>query len=483
MKHLIKYISILLLSFVLGACGNKFLDESPKTAIGDNELIATIADLENAANGCYHYFLCTSGAYGYYYNAWHMFSGDLMGDDFRSERTWGSLYYNYSATAYDVSTVLFRNVYMLANHVAMTLKGAEVLGESQEKEELIAEMNVLRALAHFDVARIWSPLPSNLGEGTISADALGVRIADEVSNDIRESAYRDKAKDVYAFINKELNDWVPKLSKKKKNGRLDYYGGLAFRARFNVYMENWDPALSDALEVMNSGKYTLYTMDEYISVWEKEFTSESIFEIRVTETEPSEWVSIGTIAGELYHQIGTTKDFEALMAADLNDVRFNLYKYSKTEQYYTPKLKYVGRGGNEKVCSPKLFRLSEMYLIAAEAAMRSGKPDAGKYLSDLREKRTTTEPRKYDAGITLDDVLYERRIELACEGHRAWDLWRNLKSVVRWTTADEKLEKRHMDMLGVIPFDHYHRIAPYPDGELQLLPVADRAGQQNPGYN
>lgn len=472
----------MLLSLCLAACGNKFLDESPTTGVGGDGAISTITDLNNAANGCYHYFLCTSGAYGYYYNSWHMFSGDLMGDDFRSERDWGKLYYNYNSTAYDVSTVLYRNVYSLSNHVAMTIKAAAALADSQEKAELIAEMRVLRALAHFDVARIWGPLPTNLGKGAISADALGVVIYDEIPKDIREPAYRAKAKDVYAFINKELNEWVPQLSKKKKNGRLDYYGGLALRARFNVYTENWNTALTDALEIMNSGKYTLYKKDEYVSIWEKEFTSESIFEIRVTDTEPNEWVSIGTIAGKQYHQIGTTKDFEALMVADTNDVRFKIYEFSATEQYYIPRLKYIGRNKNEKVCSPKLFRLSEMYLIAAEAAMRLGKAEAGKYLSDLREKRTTTEPRKYDAGITLDDVLYERRVELACEGHRAWDLWRNLKTVVRWTTSEEKLEKRHMDMLGVIPFDHDKRLAPYPDRELQILPQADRAGQQNPGY-
>ncbi|MEG0519161.1 MAG: RagB/SusD family nutrient uptake outer membrane protein [Bacteroidales bacterium] len=482
MKQLTNYIFILLLSFILGACGNKFLDESPKTAIGDNELISTITDLDNAANGCYHYLLATSGAYGYYYDSWYTFSGDLLGDDFRSEKSWSKDYYQYNATAYDITTVIYIHAYKLCNHVAMTIKGAEILAESQEKETLIAEMRVLRALAHFDLAKLWSPLPSNLGKGTISADALGVKIYDEIPKDIRESAYRDKAKDVYAFINKELNDWVPKLSKKKRNGRLDYYGGLALRARFNLYMENWDGALNDALEIMKSGKYSLYNMDEYVSVWEKEFTSESIFELRVTETEPNQWVSIGTIAGNLYHIIGTTKDFEKLMKTDPNDVRFDVYVYSKTEQYYTPKLKYVGRDGNEKVCSPKLFRLSEMYLIAAEAAMRLGKTDAGKYLSDLREKRTTTTPRKYDAGITLDDVLYERRIELACEGHRAWDLWRNLKPVVRWTTSEEKLEKRHMDIYGVIPFDHFHRVWPIPDRELQLLPESERAGQQNPGY-
>ena len=55
-----------------------------------------------------------------------------------------------------------------------------------------------------------------------------------------------------------------------------------------------------------------------------------------------------------------------------------------------------------------------MYLIAAEAALKSNDSNAGKYLSDLREKRTTVDPRKYDNGLTLDDILYERRLELAC---------------------------------------------------------------------
>lgn len=479
-----KYICILLLAFLAGSCGDKFLDEAPTTAVGDNDLIKTEADLDNIANGCYHYFLCTSGAYGYYYNSYYMFSGDLMGDDFRTERTdWMGDYYAYNSTAYNIGSVLYRNVYALANHVTVALKSAETLPDTQTKAELLAELHVLRALGHFDVARLWGPLPSNIGEGKIKEDALGVRIYDVVPEDIRENSYRDKASEVYAFINKELNEWVPKLSKTKKEGRLDYYGGLAFRARFNLFTENWDVAMADALEIMNSGKYSLYKMEDYVGVWQKEFTSESIFEIRVTDTEPNEWVSLGTlIGGTRYKMVGTTKDFEALMAADPNDVRFKLYVWESSKEYYVARWKYEGRGNNEKVVSPKLFRLSEMYLIASEAAMRLGKADAGKYLSDLREKRTTTNPRKYDAGVTLDDILYERRVELACEGHRAWDLWRNKRDVVRWRTPEEKLEKKHLDQLGVIPFDHDRRIWPMSERELLLLPESERAGQQNPGY-
>ena len=485
MKSIINIFLSALFLTGLFSCGNDFLDNSPSTSLGDNEVVESLTDLDNAANGCYNYLKATSGAYDYYYTSYYMFSGDVMGDDFRTERDWMRDYYEYNSTPADVTTVIYRNVYSMCNHICVVLKAAQDLEESAPKDELLAELHVLRALGHWDIARLYSPLPSNLGKGTISADALGIRILDQVEDDIRRPSYRDKAKDVYSFIRTELETWVPKLTRTKQKGRLDYWAGKAFLARFYLFNEDWKGALDAAEEIINSGKFQLYEKDEYVSSWLQEFTKESIFELKTSDTEPNQWVSLGTlVGGTRYHQVGTTKDFEALMAADPEDVRFDLYVYSSPEQYYVARWKYEGRNGNEKVCNPKIFRLSEMYLIAAEAALKfnGDTKKAGKYLSDLREKRTATLPRKYDHSVSMDDILYERRVELACEGHRAWDLWRLGKTVVRWTTPEEKLEKRHLDNLGVIPFDHFRRIWPIPEREIQLLPAGDRAAQQTPGY-
>ena len=100
------------------------------------------------------------------------------------------------------------------------------------------------------------------------------------------------------------------------------------------------------------------------------------------------------------------------------------------------------------------------------------------YLTELRKNRTTTDPERYNAGYDLDDVLYERRLELIGEGHRCFDLWRNQRSVVKydgtpnfqWTEFDE------------MPFDDYHVILPLPVRELDLMSVEDKNSQQNPGY-
>jgi len=69
------------------------------------------------------------------------------------------------------------------------------------------------------------------------------------------------------------------------------------------------------------------------------------------------------------------------------------------------------------------FRLAEIYLNYAEAAIESGKGDAAKaalYLNALRKRAGHTD----NIPATIENILKERRIELAFEGHRYWDLVR-----------------------------------------------------------
>ncbi len=69
------------------------------------------------------------------------------------------------------------------------------------------------------------------------------------------------------------------------------------------------------------------------------------------------------------------------------------------------------------------FRLAEIYLNYAEAAIESGKGDANlakDYLNQLRRRAAHTDI----IPATIENILKERRIELAFEGHRYWDLIR-----------------------------------------------------------
>jgi hypothetical protein len=105
--------------------------------------------------------------------------------------------------------------------------------------------------------------------------------------------------------------------------------------------------------------------------------------------------------------------------------------------------KFSGQDGSPTLSSPVMFRLAEIYLNRAEAfAKKANVSDAVSDLNTLLENRLilpegeVIDDYLYDEGsITtgqiVDIVLKERRIELAFEGHRIFDLLRNGKDIVR----------------------------------------------------
>lgn len=85
------------------------------------------------------------------------------------------------------------------------------------------------------------------------------------------------------------------------------------------------------------------------------------------------------------------------------------------------------------------FRYAEILLIAAEAAYELGEPDAVDYLNQVRARAGIDELDD----MTLDDVIQERRVELAFENHRYWDLkrWRIAHTV--WDGSEDNDKAVH----------------------------------------
>ena len=118
----------------------------------------------------------------------------------------------------------------------------------------------------------------------------------------------------------------------------------------------------------------------------------------------------------------------------LKDNNGVVQKKNGIEIYYITKFSF--QGGSPTLSSPIMFRLAEMYLNRAEAEAKAGQTGAA--LDDLDAIRTNrglssslyngTVPGGYTA---LDLVLNERRIELAFEGQRVFDVYRNHRSLNR----------------------------------------------------
>ena len=210
-------------------------------------------------------------------------------------------------------------------------------------------------------------------------------------------------------------------------------------------MEKNTETIAYADSVINSGDYSLETSDGFKTYFPNAAnSSESIFLIAFTPADNKG--KFGSIASMLYSDGNSgwgeefaSKSIRDLMAPHPEDVRWsyidtlfdeegNVATKNGIEIYYITKFSF--QDGDPNLSSPVMFRLAEMYLNRAEANAKSGK--AGDALNDVDEirKNRGLENSLYDGSVppgltALDVVLNERRIELAFEGQRIFDVYRN----------------------------------------------------------
>jgi len=136
--------------------------------------------------------------------------------------------------------------------------------------------------------------------------------------------------------------------------------------------------------------------------------------------------------------------------------------------------KFSYQDGNPMLSSPVLCRWGEVILNRAEAYARSGQ-DA-KALDDVNAIRTRAGIPTYSVGDlqgydnVTDIVMDERRMELAWEGHRHFDMCRNKLSMDRRYAGAQPYKI-------VDPTKELHIIYPIPNNEWTVSGI-----QQNPGY-
>ena len=125
----------------------------------------------------------------------------------------------------------------------------------------------------------------------------------------------------------------------------------------------------------------------------------------------------------------------------------------------------------------KVIRLSEIYLIAAEAALQSGdKEAAAGYLNAIRKRSPNLAPAT-EATISLDMILDERSKELFGEGHRFFDMIRCNRSIeFNDDFQDVPISQREK----VIDRTFYKIVLPISQDELNANPAL--RSQQNKGY-
>ncbi|MEB2775089.1 RagB/SusD family nutrient uptake outer membrane protein [Algoriphagus sp. D3-2-R+10] len=364
----------------------------------------------------------------------------------------------------------------------------EIDMDGQLKTRLIGEARFLRAYFYFFLVRTYGDLP--LIDHPLNPDEYKQT---RVSKDL-----------IYDFIEEDLSFAAANLPEKSEYpaselGRATAGAAKSFLAKVHLFQNDYQEAFDLAQEVITSGEYELYPDYEEIFRREGEHSSESIFEVSTVALEAggggAQFNEVQGIRGNPNNGWGFNSPSDDLMAAyEENDPRLaatiindgdtlpsgevvaadpNMGENARfSRKVWLPERPPSGFGNSG--ANIRLFRYADLLLIAAEAANEIGNPtQALEYVNMVRERaRQGDDSILPDVTVTdqadLRTTIYqERRVELAMEQHRYFDL-------VRQGRAQEVFAE-----LGITWTPNKHEVYPVPQSEID---ISGGSIIQNQGY-
>ena len=442
----IQYILLTAISLSTVSCSD-FLDQKPDNYISDAAVIQTLSSAKAALNGAYHDLASSSYYGGQYFDAGVNLAADNV--------TWtGSLnyYYDFDTHQYSAENQLLSYawyaIYATVNQTNQVIDKVTVLkdGSESERRRIIAEATVIRSLAFFDLARTWGNIPVVKQATSSPTQFDGVK--------------QTKAKDVYQLVVDDVLAIYNDLSESSDRVHVTRSAADAFLARVYRYLEQWDKAEQYASKVIDNGNYALGTIQDLID--DKE-TAESIWELAYsssfTNQQSTYWRSPDQ-GGR--HEWGPSKELVQLLADPTvggdRKAFYQDFSSAQVPDYFVGTLYHRSTLDDDVI----IFRLAEQYLIRAEA--RANQQNVSGALSDLNIiRRRANISEIVDVASTqelLNLIADERRVELALEPHRWFDLIRTGKAE------------------SVLGIKTYQTIFPIPYNDIQ----ADKDLVQNDNY-
>ena len=495
-----------ILAASLSSCVNDWLDVAPSDGTDADAALTSSSDLAAARTGMYKALKGNSSFVDYYGQQFFVYGDVHAGDDYQYNNIGGSnrasFYYdmNYqTASEFTSSTsssnVAWKSPYIVigrANRIIAAAEGGALSDAAEAKatiDQYAAEAKVLRALAHFDLVRIYGK-PYTEDQGA----SLGVPLVTEVLESNAKPA-RSTVAEVYTQVVKDLTEAISSnaLATETEPGYVSVWGAKAILSRVYLNMGDYANALSVAEDIIKNSGAALWTRDQYFKAWDASTPNESEFLFRLNvagSTDSNDLNGIGNLQQrDGYKEMVATKKFVDMLTSDPKDVRNDMFLPATaakevaaygTNKVYLNKLR--GQGDNlRNVTIVPIIRLSEVYLTAAECAFRNNdKTKAVEYLNDLVKNRTTTEASLATVdNITLERILIERRKELIGEGQRYFDALRNNETITRYTSeADKGWHKTLSKDAQSFNRDYFKAIAAIPQAEINANPNI----KQNTGY-
>ena len=487
MKKIASYIIIGSMAFSAVSCSDGWLDVEPSTAVETDKSINELSDVDIMLNGIYN---TMQNAYAY--SGRLVYYGDACGDDmmaYSSTKRTGN-YYTFNFTKDTAPSSFWSYPYemiSLCNIILTKIDNVETK-EEELRDYYKGQALALRAMFLFDLTKFYG-YPYKKDNGASLGVPIVLSVLDKEAKPKRNTVaecYKQVIDDLKAAITAMNNDEGKSFHK----GHINLFAAQTLLSRVYLYHGDDSDALDMATQAIKGAEaegYKLWTNAEYATAWGNDASNgtkgEVLFEIVNTTDDSPGKESLGRLHSPSgYKDICLTSSFYALLNEDPDDVRLKLLEYSSKRAFVK---KYQPQDGEDIMdANIPLIRLSEAYLNAAEAAVKTGdNPSAVKYLNAIVSRANPANSVE-GSTVTLDRVMTERRKELVGEGHRFFDALRDGGSVDRHDVKGQSKissTKHYITKAEKMNFswDYYKCVLAIPKAEMD----ANSNMLQNPLYD
>ena len=472
MKKII--ISIATIAIMLFSNCNDFLIENPRLGQSDVLILDTYVGLDKATAGVYAYI-----SDQFWYGADYVLDAEMRSGngkrhmEYESGRAMVPYSWNYNPDGTAPFWGIGYAAIAASNKIMENLEGKDI-GDitAQDLDNLKAECLFIRALAHFDLVRLYA-------QSYTSPTNYGVPYMKSTDPSLLPS--RNTVQEVFASIVEDLLEAEKIIDPDyERAGVTDTKSVVslpviqALLSRAYLYMGKWKECAEYATKVINDNSFSMWKAEELEDVWMEDVptSGEVIFQMIGASGnsfdafwEGSPWMT----DFEGYGDIGASIDLVNIYGDD--DVRKKLFKSPDDQLFWTTK--YNGKNKRmPDVNNTIILRLSEMYLNRAEANMEAGTMIGDTPANDLNVIISNRNAEELSS-VGMGDIYMERRKELAFEGHLVFDLSRTGRPLERGDDYTGDPANKN------IPYPNYKWALPISKAEMDVNP---NLKPQNPGY-
>ncbi|MEE4197159.1 MAG: RagB/SusD family nutrient uptake outer membrane protein [Bacteroidales bacterium] len=417
-----KLLIIILSLFTVTGC--EVLDVEPSSLILDENAIVDLKSLQFAVNGAYNELQSTPFAED------GIIFGDLTADN------WIHVGSKKEYAQIDNYQLLATNIYVegiwnscydginIVNNILHKIETLENVSE-QDKNYYQGQCLFLRGLNYSVLVKYFGGVPLKL-EPTTSTEQEALNIA------------RASLTETYNQILTDLSEAELLLGEfdfNKNPSYADVFAVKALMARVYLYMSefenHWQDAADKANEVIQSGNYSLQDSSSYGEIFsESNISEEIIFQIDFKNDDDqnaiADWTNANGSRIEVEAWDSKEKENSIYDAFESFDLRLDATVIEASGNYYSAKYSDLVEGKDNVI----LLRLAEMYLIRAEALNEVAYVPDGEAFDMLSAITARAGLGEVDASNYPTSNAFrlavekQRRLELAFEGHRFFDLRR-----------------------------------------------------------